>query len=236
MNPSFDYYWWRAVSAAYILRPNIPTLKKLESLRALPLQPQEDYLSMYVRRGDKHVEMKLVDLKEFWSAAALVQIELMKIRGQAGGQEKQDNTPTTNSTAATPILFIASESPSVIEQGEQWGKISGWRVLYTSLFDREKVSAHLDHKALKVLRKSFAVVHHDLEYLSMLLTLDYATRSQGWVCTLASNYCRVIDELRATVGGKTNFPFADLSKETCGSPPCINNYNITSFDWRMRLR
>ena len=51
------------------------------------------------------------------------------------------------------------------------------------------------------------------------------------VCTLASNWCRVVDELRVTVGGQVNGLFADLSEETCKLPPCIGS-NVYSFDWR----
>ena len=54
-------------------------------------------------------------------------------------------------------------------------------------------------------------MHDDLEYVSMLLNLQYALRCD----TLASNSCRVIDELRATVGGK--FEGAHLSSGSTAS-------------------
>jgi hypothetical protein len=38
----------------------------------------------------------------------------------------------------------------------------------------------------------------------MLLNLYYSLRSEAFVCTLKSNSCRIIDEMRATVGGKAN--------------------------------
>lgn len=34
----------------------------------------------------------------------------------------------------------------------------------------------------------------------MLLNLEYAMKSDAYVCTLMSNWCRLVDELRATVG------------------------------------
>ena len=39
-----------------------------------------------------------------------------------------------------------------------------------------------------------------LEYTSMLLNLEYALKCDAFVGTLASNWCRLVDELRATVG------------------------------------
>ena len=38
-------------------------------------------------------------------------------------------------------LFIGSEDPDVIREAELWGKHTGWRVVYTTLFDRNTVSA-----------------------------------------------------------------------------------------------
>lgn len=65
-------------------------------------------------------------------------------------------------------------------------------------------------------------VHDKLEYISMLLNLYYSLRSEAYVCTLASNSCRIIDEMRATIGGKANRFYADLSIETCPHPPCMD--------------
>lgn len=72
-------------------------------------------------------------------------------------------------------------------------------------------------------------VHDDLEYMSMLLNLYYSTRSEAWVCTMASNSCRLMDELRATLGGKANRNYADLSIETCPEPPCLAMNEIKNF-------
>eukprot|EP01041_Mallomonas_annulata_P006580 gene6580-13310_t len=221
MSPRFDYYWWRAVSAAYILRPNAATLDKLDSLRKVVLG--DSCVAIYSRRGDKHVEMKLVSTDGYTTAAEMVWklVEPM-LKNRATGPPSPGNF----------TVFLASESPDVIKDGVQWGVSSGHKVLFTELFDRREVSAHLDYKAMRAKRLAGRIRHHDLEYLSMLLTLDLATRCQGWVCTLASNFCRLIDELRATVGGKANLPFADLSHETCASPPCIGPEHIKSFEWR----
>ena len=67
------------------------------------------------------------------------------------------------------------------------------------------------------------VVHDPLEYISMLVNLYYSLRSEGYVCTLKSNSCRIIDEMRATVGGKANRFYADISIESCPAPPCLDS-------------
>lgn len=66
-------------------------------------------------------------------------------------------------------------------------------------------------------------VHDKLEYLSMMLNLYYSVRSEAYVCTMRSNSCRIIDEMRTTVGAKANRFFADISVESCPHPPCLDH-------------
>ena len=76
-------------------------------------------------------------------------------------------------------------------------------MVYTELFDRDSVGAKngLD-----------APGHHPEEYLSMLLNLQLSTQCDAWVCTLASNWCRLMDELRVTIGGKASFLFYIINR------------------------
>lgn len=41
--------------------------------------------------------------------------------------------------------------------------------------------------------------------LELMLEVD------GLACAMSSNWCRLIDELRCTVGGRANSPFVELS-------------------------
>lgn len=53
MREHADFYWWRAVSATFITRPNKPTLALLAQHATLPIQDFGDTVSMFVRHGDK---------------------------------------------------------------------------------------------------------------------------------------------------------------------------------------
>ena len=97
-------------------------------------------------------------------------------------------------------LFITTEDPAVLKEAQEWGKDNNWNIAFTNLFDRSVQTAYKTWEEIH--RRGYKPVHDDLEYVSMLLNLQYALRCETWVCTLASNSCRVIDELRATVGGK----------------------------------
>lgn len=69
-----------------------------------------------------------------------------------------------------------------------------------------------------------------MEYASYLLHLGQLVRCDwGLVCTVPSNFCRLVEELRATVGGKADGLVADLSSETCVSPPCIRDFALPNF-------
>ena len=74
---------------------------------------------------------------------------------------------------------------------------------YTNVFDRLSVSAS-EHTP--------AGLYNPLEYLSMLLNLDLSLDCSSWVCTLRSNWCIIIDELRATVANKANLAQIDLNQ------------------------
>ena len=216
--PSFQYYWWRAITATYLLRPNNATIKQLEKLDVLKLgtNPNERCISIYIRHGDKHIEMELVQFQKYIEIA--MDMWKKKMVQNTKGNEKL-------------VIFLGTENPKVLEEADIWSKENKIPVKYTKLFDREKVSASLESASQKALRKVAKFKYNDLEYLSILLNLQNSLKCDAWVCTLASNTCRIIDELRATIGGKANYHSADLSKETCGSPPCYDGFNNTSLDW-----
>lgn len=53
MREHADHYWWRAVSATYITRPNRATLAVLAAHTTLPVLDYKDTVAMFVRHGDK---------------------------------------------------------------------------------------------------------------------------------------------------------------------------------------
>ena len=76
-------------------------------------------------------------------------------------------------------------------------KKNDFTVLYSNLFDRRSVTTAMNHAAQRVAKATGAFVHHDMEYFSMVLNIDAHIRCSAFVCTHRSNFCRVIDELRA---------------------------------------
>jgi hypothetical protein len=273
MREDAKHYYWRAMSATYLVRPNIDTLHLLNKYHTLPIHDYRDCIAMFVRHGDKGVEMKLLDFsvyrsiaEQMWHAGlvpgASKYLHAMEVsegllqNGQSHIHYQHNWTletttiysppspspfsATPTSTTSTPLLnngtlFITTEDPAVLKEAEEWGTINHWNIVYTNLFDRSIQTAYKTWEEQH--RKGTRAIHDDLEYFSMLLNLQYAVQCEAWICTLASNSCRIIDEMRATIGGKANRQYADLSTETCSDPPCIENHgNIKQFGDRRRRR
>lgn len=47
------------------------------------------------------------------------------------------------------------------------------------------------------------------DMLGSILNLQLALECSAWVGTFSSNWCRLIDQMRATVGCKAHLPFID---------------------------
>lgn len=260
MRDEAKYYWWRAVSATYMARPNADTLRLLAKYHTLPIHDYGTCAAMFVRHGDKGIEMKLLDFsvyavtaQEMWNAGLFPSSAkfLKETQDKHHLRRADGNNPDAIGVAyrhnwslaltsssdfpSNGTLFITTEDPAVLTEAEKWGALNHWLIAYTNLFDRAQQTAYKtwdeQHK------KGSKPVHDDLEYISMLLNLQYALQCEAWVCTLASNSCRIIDELRATIGGKANRYYADLSGESCTDPPCIEDHGkIVNFGERMRKR
>ena len=124
------YYWWRAVSASYYIRPNAATLKALGKFRTLPIKlnkkdkqnskktalsiPDKNNgqcISIYVRHGDKAIEMDLVPFSRYTDAVDILMTRYFN-----------NSKPVVPGTKGKPAIFIGSESSDVLKEAVAWGK------------------------------------------------------------------------------------------------------------------
>ena len=202
--------WWKAVATAFFLRPNEQTsaliAKHREDITQRFDQEHEQCISVYVRRGDKHKEMKLIeDERKFFEAARLLWNNLAseyKASAEAGNAAPELGD---GKQFQQPVMYFGSEDPDALDSALEWGKANGWKILYSSLFDRRSVDAWRNATEMKDLKQQHEFSHDPQEYFSMILNLDSHIRCSGFVCTQGSNFCRVIDELRATVAGNCSW-------------------------------
>ena len=138
-------------------------------------------IGVYIRTGDKAIEMKLPPIATYESAADQIWQRL----------SAEDNSSTK------AALFLGSEDPEVFRSAVDWTKRShGWEIFYTTLYPRDNLTAAADATVKEQQKLTLHTRHHELEYISMLLNLELLLSCDAWVCTLASNVCRLIDELR----------------------------------------
>jgi hypothetical protein len=222
-------YWWRAISTAYLLRPNPWTLSQIALYRKNNPQLQfnaevDKCISINIRRGDKHIEMTLLtNNTAFFETANLLWKDYVpkNIATSIIGKQQQQNQK--------PILFIGSEDPFALEEAKIWTKQHQWRLIINEVFDRHQVQAWMNYTEQQTLIASGHSLHHEREYLSMIFDLDYHLQCSAFVCTMGSNFCRIIDELRATVGGKANAVYAEMNCPV-SEMPCINSH--IDIGWR----
>jgi len=221
-------HWATAVALAYFMRPNRNVYEWFEaqkSAKTLSFDPiSEECVGVYVRHGDKGIEMKLVDTQEYLDHIQPM-IELRRTQRQAYHLEAI-NSPS--------VIFIGSEDQAAIDSAVAFGLNKGWKVIYTNFFNRSSV-------ADSVSASSYAEVHRlaqnesfhsELEYLNILYNVDALLKCNSWICTLGSNFCRMLDRLRATVGNKVNMHYLDLSclqaRRRSPSDSCIDSKSFSS--------
>ena len=218
-------YWWRAVSVTYLMRLNEPTRKLIqhfkqnESSSMYFNKETEQCVSVYIRRGDKHLEMYILKNETVFFETAKDLWNQM--------------TPRLNHEQEQPIMFMASEDASVMDSAIAWGKANNWKILFIDLFDRRQVIAGLNATEREIWIHNHPHAehhhHHHLEYFSMILNIDSHLQCDAFVCSMPSNFCRLIDELKGTVGAKANTPLADFHDGT--DKPCFTGDCIT-VGWR----
>ncbi|KAG0563996.1 hypothetical protein KC19_8G074500 [Ceratodon purpureus] len=181
------YYWWRAQSTAYIVRPTLRTLRELDRRRGVIFQGQAiepGTISVHVRHGDKWKEGKLEnDTTFFRTAEALLNLN---VPGTSGLQRK---------------IYLSTEDPETVRF---FSSQRDWTVVYTNV-SRDA------YKDPTVSPMNFAErIGWDEEFLNSLLSLQLAVECDGFVGAISSNWNRLIDELRSTVRRKYDRVFIDV--------------------------
>lgn len=213
MEEGFHFLWWRAISATYFIRPNHATLEFLERIRDPLLKTIDGQcISTYIRHGDKGVEMELVPTQKYLSTAITVW--------------DQKNVPGMN-LSLPKVFYVSSEDYEVFGAARAWGASNNVIIRYSNM-SQEILSDHRKSVKQHDMERSVGKAR-EFEYLSYILHLLDTVTCEVAICTLPSNYCRLIDELRTTVGGKANRYFVDLSVETCPSRRCIRSHGLGNY-------
>lgn len=70
----------------------------------------------------------------------------------------------------------------------------------------------------------------EMDFASFYINLADEIHCNVHICTMSSENCQLINELRGTVGGKSNRLNIDLSSDTCAKPPCFRYHGLANFE------
>ena len=114
----------------------------------------------------------------------------------------------------TRNVFLSTEDPGAVAYFEQ---LSLWNTTYANVPRKPN-----KNKTTQDYAKELGPAN---DMLNSLISLDLALQCDGWVGTLTSNWCRLIDELRSTMRCKADKLYVDAQQT---NPP-------KEMDWRRRL-
>eukprot|EP00929_Paragymnodinium_shiwhaense_P091685 TRINITY_DN51590_c0_g1_i1.p1 TRINITY_DN51590_c0_g1~~TRINITY_DN51590_c0_g1_i1.p1 ORF type:complete len:311 (-),score=39.81 TRINITY_DN51590_c0_g1_i1:618-1550(-) len=233
VKPNLYFHWWHTQATTFIVRFNAETRHALDRLRQRHLRVHRRHgdqfgapltrglprgtVAMHVRHGDKGQEVSLLPFERYVREAARL----------AGGDQSIPVLPSSFSGSkrtftygakafASMYMFISTENPEVINSAVKLAKNSAGESSWSIYFSREN-------------RTNVGVVTMRNERgrgpatLQSFLNLELALEAEAFVCTLMSNWCQLIDELRMTAAGKVHAPYVNLlpagHKRGEGCPP-----------------
>lgn len=184
-----NFYWWRAQSVAYIVRPNHRTLFELKLRRNFYFNNkrlERGTISVHIPYGEnRDPENQSPDkwISYLQSAEALV--------------SRYPNLQRK--------IFLSTEDPLAISF---FSKLTSWTVMWTKV---KRVSGkNIITRPNQALGSFVSRFGWDEEFLNSLLNLQLALECDGSVGHLSSNWNRLIDELKSTVRCKHNRAYADI--------------------------
>ena len=133
------------MSATFLLRPNKATINYLEKYRTLPIKVENknqinsvpdrnngNCIAVYVRRADKHTEMKLVDFSKYAEAVEVIIkngfLNNTKYENKNKNETINEKDLGPEDSRRKPLIFIGTEDPSVLKEALAWGEKEGFQV------------------------------------------------------------------------------------------------------------
>jgi len=159
-------------------------------------------VSVHVRHGDKLIEMDLLPLARYVQEAERLASGDQNIPVLDTSIASSDQTFFYPKQAfAQRTMFVSTEDPDVIMDAMALTRSNDnpWKVAFTQENRTNDILMDM------VMRKSAGKAT-----LESFLNLELALEADAWVCTLQSNWCQLIDELRMTIGGKASFPYVNI--------------------------
>ncbi|CAJ1390202.1 unnamed protein product [Effrenium voratum] len=193
--------WWRAQAVAFLLRPSDATREELAAFRRQSLvgTMQAGVLGSYVRHGDKYYEATEYPFQDYLQIFGWI-LGTAEVKRCAGSEALlapfQWQLPKLRSVRR---LYLGSDDANVLQEA-----LSSFRNLIYMNVSRLSKRMSL----MKVQRR----LGPKQMVMESLLNLQLLMESDAFVCTWSSNWCRLVDEMRLTVGMKAEHLSLEVNK------------------------
>ena len=183
-----------------------------------PLQPGT--IAAHVRHGDKHLEMALVHSLKYLDAAqrlySAAQGDIASRQAVAEASKSFNfssavfSSRSSDTSATFPSLqkqiFVATEDSNAIAELVLASFPINWTVSYSRI-PRVNGGPMEQMHAMQARAEIYSPPRLLRAHLGQLLL---ALEADAWVCTYASNWCRLIDELRGVWVPKVGGPYVEV--------------------------
>eukprot|EP00933_Yihiella_yeosuensis_P015469 TRINITY_DN13480_c0_g1_i1.p1 TRINITY_DN13480_c0_g1~~TRINITY_DN13480_c0_g1_i1.p1 ORF type:complete len:464 (-),score=91.78 TRINITY_DN13480_c0_g1_i1:145-1356(-) len=224
-----DYWikWWRAQVTAFIVRLNPDTRQELDAFRQAVLvgEVQEGMIGTHVRHGDKYYEATEYPFEDYvrvfdWIGGKHSQAQSLEKRCPGSATHLQPFHEQLPLLRSSPRLYIGTDDPKVLEAATSPG--FPWKVTFMN------VTRIVKRMPLMNLRAKLGAKQAVME---SLLNLQLLMESDAFVCTWTSNWCRLVDEMRLTVGMKADHMSLEINKH-CPSFNWVHGRGKPTPDFR----
>lgn len=179
--PTHMMWWWRAIGAAYIIRPNERTYGELASrkdTKVVGKQLGDGCIGLYIRHGDKHTETPVYSDEQY---------------------EEAVNKLRSIDPRLTRQVFLSTEDAATVAYYRNASR--AWTTTYVDMPMKTASKSNLAYMAERG--------YHE-EVLNGLLNLQLILECSGFVGSMYSNWARLIEELRSTVWCKADAVYFDV--------------------------
>ncbi|CAE7785558.1 FucT6 [Symbiodinium sp. CCMP2456] len=222
------FYWWRSQSVTYLVRFNDKTREALDRFRSESLYTchaqkpspahvlSPGYISAHIRQGEKSSEAQLFPFIAYLKQMRALVDNSSDLRVLFKEVAESDTNFSYPSGAYSERkMFLSTEDQlTVLRALSLCSAHPPWQVSWTKV-NRGKLLSRLDpwmHLTSEQAAREQALI--------AFMNLELALEADAWVCALTSNWCRLIDELRMTVGMKASKPYLSLSTHGKTKQPC----------------
>jgi len=219
---SMEFYWWHAQAVTYIIRFNSRTRVLLDDLRRKLLHVRHKgshglhklrniprgSVAVHVRHGDKVEEVPSVTFDKYYSSAQRLAVgdQTVPVLDPNFADSGRSFNYALDKFAGRSI-FLSTEDPEVVHEAVVFAEPGVRRELAWGVAFTRENRTDVDVKTMRQERG------YGQATLQSLLNLELSLEADAWVCTLSSNWCQLIDELRMTVARKASAPFINLVHE-----------------------